>query len=360
MKHIKGLDTMRAIAALIVVFGHIELAKSRYLNIEVYNDYFPSGRLSVILFFVLSGFLISYLLIKEFEVTKTISFKRFYLRRILRILPLYYLVLLLSAVLISANPSSLSYFLCFTIFPNIAHAIGEGWSSSPQVWSIGVEEQFYLIWPICLYIIMRINPKSLTYLLLIFIVGFTVLPHFLGFLKLRDFHYEVMTTFEKIISATKYNCIAIGVFIGVAYAKRKHWINVFNNNYVFVFISLITSLMWFLRLEFKYFNDEGFALLFAFLILSIIGPKTYDIDSSITRFLGQISYGIYMYHWIIILLIINYIPYNGDVLVYNIQLYGATFGITIFISWLSYNLFEKRFINLKQKNSFKTTSKNNF
>ena len=72
---------MRAIAALIVVFGHIELAKSRYLNIEVYNDYFPSGRLSVILFFVLSGFLISYLLIKEFEVTKTISFKRFYSRR---------------------------------------------------------------------------------------------------------------------------------------------------------------------------------------------------------------------------------------------------------------------------------------
>ena len=125
-EHLKGLDTLRAIAALVVVIGHIELIKKNN-NITSF-DYAPSGHIAVVLFFVLSGFLITFLLSKELDSTSTISFKKFYMRRILRIWPLYYLILLISILIIPAKQSIISYILCFTIFPNVAHAIGEGWA----------------------------------------------------------------------------------------------------------------------------------------------------------------------------------------------------------------------------------------
>ena len=94
--HLKGLDTLRAVAALIVVWSHIEFIKG--LKGLPKNNFilFPNAHFSVTLFFVLSGFLITFLLTREFQKYKTISFKSFYLRRILRIWPLYYLVLFLS------------------------------------------------------------------------------------------------------------------------------------------------------------------------------------------------------------------------------------------------------------------------
>ena len=69
VKYLKGLDTLRALASLIVVWGHIELIKQQkgLPNLLGSNFYLPSGRLSVILFFVLSGFLITYLLVKNEE-----------------------------------------------------------------------------------------------------------------------------------------------------------------------------------------------------------------------------------------------------------------------------------------------------
>ena len=87
-RYFKGLDTLRAIAALVVVIAHIELHK--YLNNipNVVNHPFikiPDGHIAVILFFVLSGFLITFLLIKEKEKKGRISLKNFYLRRIFRI-----------------------------------------------------------------------------------------------------------------------------------------------------------------------------------------------------------------------------------------------------------------------------------
>ena len=115
--------------------------------------------------------------------------------------------------------------------------------------------------------------------------------------------------------------------------------------------------MWFLNIEFKHFTDEIYAILFALQILSLIGDKTYNIDSSVSKFLGRISYGIYMYHWIIILIIINYIPFNDSPLLNSIKLYGIVITLTIMVSWLSYNLFEKRFLKLKQKYRIKATNK---
>lgn len=347
-EHLKGLDTLRAIAALVVVIGHIELIKNLN-NIISYLDYVPSGHIAVVLFFVLSGFLITFLLNKELDTASTISFKKFYMRRILRIWPLYYLILLISILIIPTKQSIISYILCFTIFPNVAHAIGDGWASSPQIWSIGVEEQFYLLWPIILYFIFSINKRLILPMLLTFILAYTILPHTLGFLNVRYFQSESMYTLEKFFYGTKYNCIALGSYIGIVYARRKPWIQLFNSNIFLVIITSITGLMWLFKFEHKYFTDEIFAVLFSVLILGIIGSKTINIDSTFTKFLGKISYGIYMYHWLVVLVVIEWLPIEENAVSYNFKLYSIVITTTVLISYLSYYLFEKKFLNLKSK-----------
>ena len=97
----KGLNELRAIAALAVLFHHVELFKNKegfssLLNFK-YSSYLIShiGRNGVNLFFVLSGFLITFLLLQEKENNSTIMLKKFFLRRIFRIWPLYYFILII-------------------------------------------------------------------------------------------------------------------------------------------------------------------------------------------------------------------------------------------------------------------------
>lgn len=138
--HLRGLDGLRGIAALMVVLGHVELIKKVYNFHNVYDGGGPFflylGSHAVTFFFVLSGFLITFLLIKEKEKVGTISVKKFYLRRILRIWPVYYLLFILgfivlpqidfSTLLISSSIDSEVYtksFICnILLFPNFSPA----------------------------------------------------------------------------------------------------------------------------------------------------------------------------------------------------------------------------------------------
>ena len=177
-----GLNELRAFAALAVIFHHIELFKSRdhisSLCESRFFSYFIGtvGKNGVHLFFVLSGFLITYLLLKEKEKYKTILFKKFFLRRIFRIWPLYYLIVIIGFILIPFLAHTFSLFekipyyyhlilepknyslnavLLYLLFlPNIAlsHFRVPGCS---QAWSVGVEEQFYILWPLLIYVFAR-------------------------------------------------------------------------------------------------------------------------------------------------------------------------------------------------------------
>src|SRR5574344_1260493 len=165
-QRIKNLDTLRAIAALVVVVGHIELFRLNHFNTSVFN-YIPSGHTAVILFFVISGFLITFLLTTEKKRYGKISFKDFYLRRILRIWPLYFLILLASVPFFEYQISEKTIAWAIAIMPNVSHALGCGWSESPQIWSIGVENQYYLLFP---FVIAFVPKKHIPLFLLLGIV----------------------------------------------------------------------------------------------------------------------------------------------------------------------------------------------
>lgn len=189
--HLKGLDTLRAVAALIVVWSHIEFIKG--LKGLPKNNFilFPNAHFSVTLFFVLSGFLITFLLTREFQKYKTISFKSFYLRRILRIWPLYYLVLFLSYFFIENNISNRTLLLCLSIFPNIPFALKSSWESSPQIWSIGVEEQFYIFWSI--FILYVLSKKKQNSYILTFIIIYTLLPFIINYINISTIQNEKLS-----------------------------------------------------------------------------------------------------------------------------------------------------------------------
>lgn len=353
MKYLKGLDTLRALAATIVVVDHIEIIKQNH-HISNLIDHpsliYPDGHLSVILFFVISGFLITYLLLIEENKTGTINLKSFYLRRILRIWPLYYLILFLSYVIFNPDYSLIRILLPLFIAPNISYAICETWDVSPQIWSIGVEEQFYMVWPLILILISK-SKRIFSYIILLTLL-FTLLPFGLKFINL---FFVKNTDFGIFISrffyGTKFNCMGIGVLLGFIYFKRNEikFPAVLKNRLVIYFLTALPFVLWFFKYHTGHLNDELYAVLFAFSIYQIVHHSKINIDLPITRFLGKISYGIYLFHWIIIILLIEYIPRIDNEYIYNAALYSCVFLLTISVSWISFVTYERFFLNLKKK-----------
>src|SRR5215831_13325413 len=163
-----NLDGLRFISFFVVFLHHCYLSFFSYLRgssptaWQVQSFLFKYGTLGVNFFFVLSGFLITYLLLKEKELTGTVHVGNFYVRRILRIWPLYFLCLLIGFVVFpllkkmsgelpheSANPW---YYIFLAANFDYLHT----WPTKPDaillsvLWSVAVEEQFYLTWPIIL------------------------------------------------------------------------------------------------------------------------------------------------------------------------------------------------------------------
>jgi peptidoglycan/LPS O-acetylase OafA/YrhL len=138
------LDALRAIAVFGVLVAHW-LPKHLFLNSNL-----ASGQLGVKLFFVLSGFLITLLLLqyrKKIDDGKKnigLTIRRFYLRRLLRIFPIYYLTILLIGIFYLPGHPSLVWHLTYT--SNIYYSL-HPWDINSQFWSLAIEFQFYLVWP---------------------------------------------------------------------------------------------------------------------------------------------------------------------------------------------------------------------
>lgn len=356
-----NLNGLRFIAALLVLIHHTEQIKKILGLANFWSNPFVrnAGSNGVTLFFVLSGFLITYLLLEEQKQERKISIKDFYIRRILRIWPLYYLIIVLSffilphisffnigrsAVYISEDFSM--KLLLFSVFlPNIANLIYSPVSYASQSWSVGVEEQFYLIWPVLMQVVKK---KEFALFGVLFIYLFMNLIGF-PFIKTHLYWNNALNILMLFWINFKIDCMAIGgIFALILF--RKYAILTLLYNKAIQALSLITLLILIVSgREIPYLNNDLYAVFFGILILNLAANKKtiVSLENKLFNFFGKISYGLYMFHAIGIVISLKllisfhceYIPVQ----------YLLSFIITVLFASASYYLFEKRFISLKVK-----------
>jgi peptidoglycan/LPS O-acetylase OafA/YrhL len=148
-RHIPSLDGLRALSVLLVIVLHTLLRNTLYNDIPFGYRLLGNGSLGVFIFFVISGYLITTLLLREHEKTSAISLKSFYIRRAFRILPPLYLYILFLAVLGATGHlpgmNTRELITALTLTRNYARHV-DLWAME-HLWSLCIEEQFYILWP---------------------------------------------------------------------------------------------------------------------------------------------------------------------------------------------------------------------
>ncbi len=317
------------------------------------------GKLGVVLFFTLSGFLITYLLLIEKKNYGIINIKNFYIRRVLRIWPLYFLIVLSSLFILNdvmyfqiPGISSaainedfiIKIFLFVLILPNIAYAFGLNLPYADQVWSIGVEEQFYLFWP--WFIKKAANPKKR---LLLFIFYYELTKVFLLILK-SIWTNQVTQKLYFLFQVSNFSTMAFGGLAAVLLFEGNRQIKKLYRIEVQCFIILVSLVLLLFGVQFGFFNYEIYSILFAITMLILVNEASIiSLESRVLIFFGKISYGIYMYHYlamrIVDLISLRIFFFRSNILFK----YFLMFVITILLSSLSYFLFEKLFLRKKEK-----------
>ncbi|MCU1321250.1 MAG: acyltransferase 3 [Acidobacteriaceae bacterium] len=148
-RNIPSLDGLRALAILLVIFAHSSwyLPASMTQN-SIFQSVIGNGYHGVAVFFVISGYLITTLLLREFSKTGTVSLKHFYFRRTMRIFPPFYFLLLVMGILWAAHiiPQDVRSFIASLTYTWAYYPSAHGYFIT-HTWSLSIEEQFYLIWP---------------------------------------------------------------------------------------------------------------------------------------------------------------------------------------------------------------------
>ena len=294
LKYIPEMDSLRALAVLMTLGAHFLPDKGLY--------HIPYLWYGVDLFFVISGFLITSILlntkVSEGNISKFQTIKNFYIRRVLRLFPIYYLFILfffLSKHIFNLYIWKDDYNLYFfTYLQNLYFfVIGSNQSMFSHLWSLGVEEQFYLIWPFLIIFL----PNRLINRFIIFIIILSILLNAIF----------IHIPFFRGLTFSNFHTLGIGALLGYYYCIAKDnvilkQIRKYRLVYLIISLVLLIIVLNYQKLEFTYtFVIETLVALCGVLLVinTIYGwPSILAkvIKNKLLQHIGKVSYGIYLFH----------------------------------------------------------------
>lgn len=365
IKYFKELNALRFIGFVGIFFGHVFFSNDiEIVNSKIYSSLYSYGKIlgfiSIDSFFVLSSFLITWKGLEELKVTKKFQFKNFLIRRSLRIWPLYFLVILLGFLIEFMKPyytqdiSSLPSFWSFILFILNFDIIKNGYEFlffMVFMWSISVEEQFYIFWAL---ILKWFQNHLLKISLLIILISIIFRIYFIDDSLNLNFH-----------TVSALGNFGVGALAAIAAFNNSILITKIRDfSKTQIVIIYLISLLIFIAIPSLQNHDLFIVIqrvLFSFVFAFIILEQTYCQQSifKLSRikyfnFFGKISYGLYCYHGIMITIVLKFSDYFSESLFTSIFIFPTLiFCGTLLFSHLSYKFFESKILKLKTKYTFK-------
>jgi peptidoglycan/LPS O-acetylase OafA/YrhL len=365
--HFYNLDIIRLLAALTVVVAHAyegwkgwygqplwlqgaSVQEPNYVGTLV-STLFGNFNLGVDTFFLISGFLITYLLLTEKQKNGNIHIGKFYLRRALRILPLYYLSILIAPLLVYITKNQQpEYFSNIFFLNNFRTIITENWEFPfAHFWSICVEEHFYLFWPL---IIAFVPHKKLP-------AVFTLLIACSIFFRWFTFATMPSPYFTLYLhTLSRVDVLVIGAVLAYIHFNKPFqpvislWVRLGIYSIFIVLLCIEPNNLWnsaFSAMVKKYFYTS----VIAFEMINYLFNKDAFLNfkkKNILHYLGKTSYGIYMFGNMLIPFAIGIENKLKDSFLHNVFFFLAlNILITCIVSAISYEVFEKHFLSLKKR-----------
>jgi len=353
-----GLTGLRFVAAFGVFIHHVELTKEQ-AGLPNWASFALSqwlGIYGVTCFFVLSGFLITYLLLEEQRRTDTIRIGRFYLRRILRIWPLYFAIVFGTPVAgylsgLAGGPQAHfapgEYALYLFFAANAAWVLFGVPVFIGPLWSVAVEEQFYLFWPV----LVRLSARRVALAVSAFLVFWVGLRVAIAFSSEPATEAEWIA--RGVFRTLRLECMAVGGLAACAlHAGRDRVLRFVHRRVTQWSVLAMISIGALNGLHFGPLDNLIWGLLFSAVILELAANPTplFSLEQPWLVALGRISYGLYVFQTFAIvatLLLAHRMGLEGVLL--QLFLYLGAFALTTIAAALSYRFFESPFLEMKSR-----------
>jgi peptidoglycan/LPS O-acetylase OafA/YrhL len=291
--HLPSLDGLRAISIALVFIGHVSGTRNLgpIPGLKILGNV---GHFGVVIFFVISGFLITRLLIQEHQRTSHVSLARFYARRALRIFPASYAYIGVIGILSALGIISLArHDLIFSVAYLVNYKIGRSWFIG-HLWSLSVEEQFYLLWPLTFKLL---GPKRWAWGSAAF-VALGPAARVFGWLALRKTPYIDLEMFPMVADSLATGCL-LATLCGWL-EKQALYLRLFRWLPSLVMVAIVFTLNRFM--DYTVVNTLGFVIINVLLAV-LIHRSVYCWRDAWGRFLnskpvqsvGLLSYSLYLW-----------------------------------------------------------------
>lgn len=353
LPYLPQLDSLRALAVLGVFVQHF-LSQG-----NIFVSTVPLGDLGVRMFFVLSGFLITGILlnaragIRSGSISKATTTWHFYMRRFLRLFPVFYVSLAVGLIFSQELREYIWWFILY--LQNIQNARLGHFSFGAHLWTLAVEEQFYLVWPLFIFFISdRLLWPTMVLTMVLGVVSRVV---FIG-LDLTHFQASMLTP-------SHLDTLGAGGVLAILYAQREKLSEQFSRTLRLCFLAGLTLLFVVFTTKLAGFpstpefilGELGAGLVFMWVIgnaaIGFRGPLGWVLDMSLLQYLGKISYGLYVYHYFVPRIALTIAERTGVVVPgsewVQFLLYST---VSILIAMVSWHLMEQPILALKKKFSY--------